>query len=274
MRSRTAAALLALVAAAVVGACDHPIAFLTPGYEYEEDLTLGLDGSATLVVNASVPALVALHHLPLEDDRPTRVDALKTRVRDLYSSPYTQVLRVSTWTRYGRRFVGVRLRVPDVRALPRIPAFSWATYDLAASGDQIVYRQRLSTTPKPAAPAAPTMWKGDEIIAFRLHLPARIRWHNSRDFRTDAPRQPSRGNILTWEQRLSDRFAGKPIAWSDDHQPDVMEVRMDRQSILYRTLWLFAIAFLAAVAAIAGLIWLAIRRAPRDPGSSALPHSG
>ena len=35
---------------------------------------------------------------------------------------------------------------------------------------------------------------------------------------------------------------------------------MDRQSILYRTLWLFGIAFVAAMLVIAGLIWLTMRR--------------
>ena len=34
-------------------------------YEYEEELYLGLDGSATLNVNASVPALVALRGVDL-----------------------------------------------------------------------------------------------------------------------------------------------------------------------------------------------------------------
>ena len=37
---------------------------------------------------------------------------------------------------------------------------------------------------------------------------------------------------------------------------------MDRQSILYRTLWLFGIAFLAALLVIGGLIWLTMRRRP------------
>jgi hypothetical protein len=271
MRSRTAAALLALVAAAAVAACGHRIAFITPDYEYEEDLTLSLDGSATLVVNASVPALVVLRGLSLDTDLRTRADMLKARVHDLYDSPYSQVTRVSIWTRYGRRFVGVRLRVPDVRALPKIAPFSWAAYELRTDANQVVYRQTLSTAGV-ATPAAGTGWRGDEVIAFRLHLPARIRWHNSRDYRTNAPRDPSRGNILTWEQRLTDRLQGKPIAWSDDHKPDVMEVRMDPESILHRTLWLFGLAFAAAVAAIAGLIWFAIRRAPSDPESSAPPR--
>jgi hypothetical protein len=38
---------------------------------------------------------------------------------------------------------------------------------------------------------------------------------------------------------------------------------MDAESILYRTLWLFAGAFLAAVLVIVGLVWLTIRRARR-----------
>jgi len=39
-----------------------------------------------------------------------------------------------------------------------------------------------------------------------------------------------------------------------------MEARMDRQSILYRTLWLFAIAFGAAIVVLAALIWWTVRR--------------
>ena len=38
---------------------------------------------------------------------------------------------------------------------------------------------------------------------------------------------------------------------------------MDRQSILYRTLWLFAGAFGAAVALIACLIWWTMRKGVR-----------
>jgi hypothetical protein len=85
------------------------------------------------------------------------------------------------------------------------------------------------------------------------------------------PDPAARGNILTWEQRLRERLAGKPIAYAEDRTPDVMEARMDRQSILYRTLWLFGIAFLAAILVIAGLIWLTMRRGA--PGSSDLPRS-
>ena len=63
-------------------------------------------------------------------------------------------------------------------------------------------------------------WDGTEIVAFRLHLPARIRFHNAPSHRVE------RGNILEWEQSLADRLKGVPIR---------MEARMDQESILYTT---------------------------------------
>jgi hypothetical protein len=46
---------------------------------------------------------------------------------------------------------------------------------------------------------------------------------------------------------------------------------MESQSILYRTLWLFAGAFLAAVALIAGLLWWVVRKGARDPEPTTTP---
>jgi hypothetical protein len=273
MRSSTVAVLLAtlvMATAATVAACSgRGIGPLGPEYEYEEDLTIGLDGAASMTVNASVPALIALHGLSLNPDPRVRADQLKEQVRQLYSSPYTEVGRISTWSRHGRRFVGVYLRIPDIRSLPKVAPFSWASYELRREGAEMVFKQTLS---RPPASAADAGWKGNELVAFRLHLPARIRFHNSRYYDTNEVRNASRGNILTWEQRLGDRLAGKPIAYAQDKKPDVMEVWMDNQSILYRTLWLFALAFVAAVAVLGGVIWLTMRRAPADPPTSSLPR--
>jgi hypothetical protein len=260
------AALLATVMAASVTACDGR----APGplgteYEYEEDVKLSLDGSATFVVNASVPALVALRGLPLSTDPRTRADELKEQLRGLYSSDVTRVGRISNWMRHGRRFVGIHVSVSDVRALSTVAPFAWATYDLREEGEQVVFRQTLSKPPGAGLTAGLT---GDEIVAFRLHLPARIRFQNSRYLDRDESRPAARGNILTWEQRLRERLAGKPIAYAEDRTADVMEVRMDRQSILYRTLWLFGIAFASALLVIAGLIWLTMRR-----GAGEIPPS-
>ena len=81
-------------------------------------------------------------------------------------------------------------------------------------------------------------WTGDELVAFRVHLPSKITFHNSQNF--------ERGNTLVWEQRLRDRLAGAPLH---------LDARMETQSILYRTLWLFAGTFLAAIAALMMIVW-------------------
>jgi hypothetical protein len=270
MHSWLRAALVAIVLAAAASACNgRGGGPLGAEYEYEEDLTLSLDGSATLVVNASVPALVALRGFTLPTELQARVDQIKDQVRAIYSSEHTRVGRIGTWSRGGRRFVGVHITIDDVRALSSLRPFAWTTYDLRQEGEQVVYRQTLSR-PATSATLPAGGITGDEIVAFRLHLPARIRFQNSRWLDRDESRPAARGNIITWEQRLRDRLSGAPIAYAEDKTPDVMEVRMDRESILYRTLWLFGIAFAAAVLVLGTLIWLTMRRG-RDDTPTTVP---
>jgi hypothetical protein len=261
---RTRAMLCAvLVAATATIACGRGAGLLSPQYEYEEDLTLKLDGSASLVVNASIPALIALHGLPLDPDPRMRADETRRRLRDVYTSPQAEVLRVNTWTKYGRRFVGIRLRIPDIRALPKAAPFAWSSYDLHQEDGHHVWRHTLGAAASPTTSGVP--WKGNELVAFRVHLPSRVLFYNARD--VDDPskiRTIDRGNIITWEQRLADRLENKPIAWAEDRKPGVMEIRMDSQSILYRTLWLFGLAFTAAIGVLALLIWLTVRRGSKE----------
>jgi hypothetical protein len=221
---------------------------LTRQYEYEEDVTLGLDGSAEIIVNASIPALVALHGLSLPVDPRARLD--RNEVRRAFESPVTDVTRVSrSWRRQGRRFIQVRLSVKDIRQLSRAAPFSWGTYELTKQDGRATFKERVQGPKREPVPAA--KWNGSELVAFKLHLPSRIYYQNVRDLETNQPGSTERGNILRWEQRLSDRLAGVPID---------MEVRMDNQSILYRTLWLFAGAFAAAMILLVALIWWTIRR--------------
>ena len=64
MSLRVRRTVLAVVVAAFTAAsCAGRI--IGKKYEYEEDLYLSLDGSADLVVNASIPALAALRGLDL-----------------------------------------------------------------------------------------------------------------------------------------------------------------------------------------------------------------
>ena len=63
-----AAAVVLVLAAVSLAACGR--AGLGRHYEYDEDITLSVDGSAAVVVNASIPALVNLRGMDL-DVRPT-----------------------------------------------------------------------------------------------------------------------------------------------------------------------------------------------------------
>lgn len=253
-RSRCGHATLqaVLLLALLAGASCAPGGLFGKRYEYEEDLTIDLDGSAMLTINASIPALVALRGLDL-DPTASRVD--RERIRALYQSPVADVRRVSRpWRRNGRSYVQIRIATPDIRRLSEAAPFSWSRYELTRKDDDAVYRQTVLGSAFKPGTLKNVGWSGSEIVAFRLHLPSRILEHNSRDIDTDEPTSVQRGNIVAWEQHLSDRLDGKPVA---------IAVRMSSQSILHRTLWLFGGAFAAAVLVLAGLVWWAMRRGAR-----------
>jgi hypothetical protein len=223
-------------------------------YEYEEDVHLALDGSADVIINASIPALVMLRGLDLPVDPAVRLDS--DRIRHAYESPLAQVTRVSRpWRRQGRRFVQVRLHVHDIRKLSQLAPFAWSRYELAEQGDVVVYRQNVGVSALKPGAMQKVGWSGGELVAFRLHLPSKIMWHNVRDLDTNEPGDIARGNILAWEQQLTDRLDGRPLA---------IEVHIDRQSILFRTLWLFAGAFAAAVTMIGALLWWTVRKGAKE----------
>jgi hypothetical protein len=249
-KRRTARRVLAsaLVAAALVPACGGGL--FGKVYEYEEDVTVSLDGSAEITVNASAPALAALRGLNLSMDPAVRID--RDAVRAAYQTPFAQVTRVSRpWRRQGRRFVQIRLNVPDIRKLSQAAPFSWSTYEVAEKDGLVVFKQTIGPSALRPGTLQKAGWTGGELVAVRLHLPSKIMWHNARDLETNQTSTIARGNILSWEQALTDRLDGRPMA---------IEVRLDRQSILHRTLWLFAGAFASAVLVLGGLIWWTMRR--------------
>lgn len=257
---RAVLAAVLIVAAAAGAACKGGL--LGKQYEYEEDLYLALDGSATLVVNASIPSLVALRGFDIDMSPGARLD-LEDKIRALYQSRITDVTHVSPpWRHGGRRFVQVRMRVSDVRRLTEVAPFSWSRYQLTVANGRAVFEQKVGASALRPGTLQQVGWNGSEIVAFRLHLPSRILWHNSRDLETDVPKATARGNILAWEQHLADRLDGVPLD---------IKVEMDNQSILHRTLWLFAGAFAAAVALIAVLIWWTMRKGAGEAATSTGP---
>jgi hypothetical protein len=212
---------------------------LKPQYEYEEELYLDLDGSATLNLNASVPALVALHGADLPTDARARLD--RDRVRALFAYPGSDVT-LSTSRRDGRRFVHVSVQVDDVRRLAQIRMFGWSTYDFRRDSDRIDFNQVVG--PSRGRDVGDVGWDGSELIAFRMHLPSEILFHNSSaDVR--------RGNILEWEQPLSARSGGEPLE---------LRVQMAPESILYTTLLLFGSTVVAAALTFAAVVWWLARR--------------
>ncbi|HEY3886763.1 MAG TPA: hypothetical protein VGL62_16230, partial [Vicinamibacterales bacterium] len=163
-------ALLVAAALVAVAACGARGGLFGPEYEYEEDLTLSLDGSATMIVNASLPALAALRGLRVPADAQTRADEIRSGIERLYASPYAQITRVTQWTRYGRRFVGIRLNVPDIRLLSKAAPFAWERFELTTAGDEATYRDTLGASAFTPGTLSNVGWNGRELVAFRLHL--------------------------------------------------------------------------------------------------------
>jgi hypothetical protein len=210
-------------------------------YEYEEEMYLSLDGQATVYVHSSIPALNALRGTTF-DPRPTaRVD--RDAIRRYFTSPATRVTRVSTSRRSRRQFVHVRLETDDVRQLATAAPFAWSTYRLERRDAIIRYQQAVVAPARATDAGAESMWEGDELTAFRIHLPSVVEFHNA------GADNLRRGNIVVWEQPLAERLRGVPLE---------LEVRMEPQSILYSTLLLFAAMFGLVAMLFGGIIgWVA-----------------
>src|SRR5262249_20233682 len=116
-------------------------------------------------------------------------------------------------------------------------------YRFDRTDDIFVFHQEVGPPPRKSVPQ-PGL-KGDEVVAFRIHIPSKVVWHNA------GAGNQRRGNILVWEQPLADRLSGSPL---------VIEARMQTQSILYRTLWLFGATFVAVAVTFAVVIWWIFKR--------------
>ena len=236
LRSRILWLVLAVAAAALLYRT-----FSGSKYEYEEVLYLQLDGSAVVNVNASVAALVALYGAdldPVSDEPPD-----PERVRRLFAAPGVEVSTPTFSRQNGRRFIHLELDVDDIRRLTAVRTLAGSSYRLEPQGDAVVYRQTIGGRARADRPPDPR-WTGQELVAFRVHVPSEILFEN-------ASSDVLRGNILVWEQRLSDRVAGAPIE---------LHVQMESESILYTTLTLFLGTIVAALLVFAGAIWMVVRR--------------
>ena len=227
-----------MVAALAAAGCGRGL--LRP-FEYDEDVYLALDGTATVYVNGSLPSFVALRGADFDVNPAARFD--KDRIAAFFESPGVRVVRVTSSRRQGRRFAHVRLEVADIRKLPQARAFSWAAIRFERMGDLYRFREDLGASANKTV--GNVGWKGTELVGFRMHLPSKIAYHNA------GADNLLRGNILAWEQPLSERLAGQPLE---------MEARMEPTTILYHTLWLFLGSMSAAFVALALIIWFVAKK--------------
>ena len=112
----------------------------------------------------------------------------------------------------------------DIRKLGEVAPFSWSTYELAEKDGQVVYRQTSALSALRPGTLQNVGWSGGELVAFRLHLPSKIIYHNARDLETNETSDIARGNILSWEQHLTDRLDGRPLAIEVEDGPSVDSV--------------------------------------------------
>jgi hypothetical protein len=263
--SRAAALALAAVAAitaAAVSACGGGANGITSGggffrqYEYEEEVYLSIDGTATVYVHSSLAALNALRGASFATAPNAPLD--REAVRAFFSTPVTRVnSEINATRRSNRRFIHVKLDVDDIRRLGEAAPFAWSAYEFKRDGNLYVYRQAIG--PSAGRNVGDVGWTGREVVAFRLHLPSKIEYHNT-------GREVGRGNILTWEQPLTERLGGTAPSLYRCSRETVtcLEARMRPQSILYSTLWLFASTFVAVAIAFALVIWWVRRHAPAE----------
>ncbi len=214
-------------------------------YEYQEDVYLSLDGSASVYIGSSLAALAALYGV----DVPTEPSALvdRAQLRRVLGGPGVTVSSISTWRRYGRRFVTVRLDTNDVRRLPNAAPFAADTFEFGVISNG--YRLTEHIGPARNRPIESVGWSGRELVGFRWHIPSRVENHNT------YPQNLLRGNILVWEQPLAKRLAGVPLE---------MNVDMQGRSILYGALWLFAISAGSALIVVALIVWWIVSRGKKQ----------
>jgi hypothetical protein len=243
MRSRMLFVLL--MGALAVSACGVRSPF-KPQPEYEEEIYLALDGTATVNVNASIASLVALRGADLPTDSRARVD--REAVRRFFEGPGATVTSVSLSRRNTRRMAHVAIDVDDVRRLSELAPFAWSRYRLDVREEAVDFQQ---TVGKPSGRTVSNVgWDGSERVSFRLHIPSEILFHNAKGVQ--------RGNILEWDQPLADRLKGVELD---------LQVNMEPRSILYSTLLLFGGTILAAAATFAIVIWLIARKGRAAPAA-------
>jgi hypothetical protein len=226
MAARLALALLLL---AGLGSCVR--------YEYEHEFWLEVDGSGRVDLTGRPDLWAAFKGLPVDGGE----DALARRAREVFERSGLRVRKVDVTHRRGRAYLFVRAAFDDVNRLGGTPAFPDLRIALRPEEGQL----RLQGSWHLPAPAAAVTAADDGLLAVRFHLPSKIYHHDN------AADGVERGNIVGWREDVAAARRGRELAFG---------ALMDRRSIFYSTVGLFAGAVLLALALLGAMVWVVRRK--------------
>jgi len=207
-------------------------------YEYEHEFWLDVDGSGRVDVTGRPDLWAAFKGLPVDGDE----DALARRARETFERSGLHVRKVDVTHRGGRAYLFVRAAFDDVNKLTGTPAFP----DLRIALRTEDGRLRLQGSWQRPAVVAPAAAAADDgVMAVRFHLPSKIYQHDN------AAGGVERGNILGWRQDVSAALRARELAFG---------AVMDRRSIFYSTVGLFAGAVALALALLGAMVWVVRRK--------------
>jgi hypothetical protein len=206
-------------------------------YEYEHEFWLDVDGSGRVNITGRPDLWAAFKGLPVDGDE----DALGRRAREAFERSGLRVRTVDVTHRGGRAYLFVRAAFDDVNRLAGTPAFPDLRIALRPE-DGRLHLQGSWLRPAVVATSAAA---DDGVMAVRFHLPSKIYQHDN------AARGVERGNIVAWRQDVSAALRGREL---------VFGAVMDRRSIFYSTVGLFAGAVALALALLGVMVWVVRRK--------------
>jgi hypothetical protein len=221
-------------------------------YEYEHEFWLKVNGSGRVHVTGQPWLWNAFKGLGSANDP----DGTTTReaARALFERSGLHVRTVTLTHRQGRPYLFVAADFDDVSRLSGTPAFPDLDVRMVPDGERL----RLEGTWQKKA-LVPQGRDTSGVMAVRFHLPSKVYDHRN------AAEGVERGNIVAWRQDLAAALRGEPLTF---------HAVIDRRSILWSTLSLFAGAIVLALGALGTTLFFVFRRGRRAAATSASPPPG
>jgi hypothetical protein len=208
-------------------------------YEYEHEFWVHTDGSGQVNVTGRPELWTAFKGVGSPGDPST---VTEDAVRELFERSGLDVRRVRKVHRRGHDYVFADVRFDDVNKLAAMPGFADLRLALKPQGEEQLALE--GTWMRPPGTTR-TQVEDDGLMAIRFHVPSKIYSHGN------AWEGVQRGNILAWRQDVKAALAGTPLQISMD---------MDRRSILWSTVSLFATAIVLGLSVLGLGFWYALRK--------------